>query len=292
METLQIGNITVMWLNGGDTFMDGGAMFGVVPKPLWTRKYPVNDKNQIELRCDPMLLQVNGKNVLIEAGIGNGKLTDKQKRNYGVSEESKLEEDLMKLDLTPADIDLVLMTHLHFDHACGLTKPADDGYVSTFPNAKIYTSQVEWDEMRNPNLRSRNTYWPENWQAIVDQVITYQNEIKLEDCIQMIHTGGHSAGHSLILIESAGERLVHMADLMPTHAHQNPLWVLAYDDYPMDSIREKQKWIPKALEADAWFSFYHDAYYRALKWDQDGKITTTLDRKRVDQGKLLKDLNR
>ncbi len=113
METLQIGNITVMWLNGGDTFMDGGAMFGVVPKPLWTRKYPVNDKNQIELRCDPMLLQVNGKNVLIEAGIGNGKLTDKQKRNYGVSEEiearrSKLEEDLMKLDLTPADIDQIL----------------------------------------------------------------------------------------------------------------------------------------------------------------------------------------
>ncbi len=93
------------------------------------------------------------------------------------------------------------MTHLHFDHACGLTKPAtkpaDDGYVSTFPNAKIYTSQVEWDEMRNPNLRSRNTYWPENWQAIVDQVITYQNEIKLEDCIQMIHTGGHSAGRTL-----------------------------------------------------------------------------------------------
>lgn len=272
--------------------MDGGAMFGVVPKPLWTRKYPVNEKNQIELRCDPMFLQVNGKNILIEAGIGNGKLTDKQKRNYGVSEESQIEADLEKLGLTAADIDIVLMTHLHFDHACGLTKPSNGGCVSTFPNAKIYTSQVEWDEMRHPNIRSRNTYWPENWEAIAEQVITFQNEITIEDNIRMIHTGGHSAGHSIIMIESEGEKLLHMADIMPTHAHQNPLWVLAYDDYPMDSIREKQKWIPEALQSGAWFSFYHDAYYRALKWNKDGEITATLERERPDQGKLLKNLHR
>ncbi|GIN73069.1 putative quorum-quenching lactonase YtnP [Bacillus sp. J14TS2] len=292
MERLQIGDITLRWLNGGDTFMDGGAMFGVVPKPLWTRKYPVNEKNQIELRCDPIFLQVNGKNILIEAGIGNGKLTDKQKRNYGVSEESKIEAELEKLALTAAGIDLVLMTHLHFDHACGLTKPTAHGFVSTFPNAKIYTSQVEWDEMRNPNIRSRNTYWPENWQAIANQVITFQNDIILEDCIRMIHTGGHSAGHSIIMLESAGEKLVHMADLMPTHAHQNPLWVLAYDDYPMDSIREKQNWIPQAIDSGAWFSFYHDAYYRALKWNTTGDIMATFERERADQGKLLKDLHK
>lgn len=292
MEKLQIGKITLRWLNGGDTYMDGGAMFGVVPKPLWTRKYPVNEKNQIELRCDPMFLQVNGKNILIEAGIGNGKLTDKQKRNYGVSEESQIEADLEKLGLTAADIDIVLMTHLHFDHACGLTKPSNGGCVSTFPNAKIYTSQVEWDEMRHPNIRSRNTYWPENWEAIAEQVITFQNEITIEDNIRMIHTGGHSAGHSIIMIESEGEKLLHMADIMPTHAHQNPLWVLAYDDYPMDSIREKQKWIPEALQSGAWFSFYHDAYYRALKWNKDGEITATLERERPDQGKLLKNLHR
>lgn len=292
MEKLQIGKITLRWLNGGDTYMDGGAMFGVVPKPLWTRKYPVNEKNQIELRCDPMFLQVNGKNILIEAGIGNGKLTDKQKRNYGVSEESQIEADLEKLGLTAADIDIVLMTHLHFDHACGLTKPSNGGCVSTFPNAKIYTSQVEWDEMRHPNIRSRNTYWPENWEAIAEQVITFQNEITIEDSIRMIHTGGHSAGHSIIMIESEGEKLLHMADIMPTHAHQNPLWVLAYDDYPMDSIREKQKWIPEALQSGAWFSFYHDAYYRALKWNKDGEITATLERERPDQGKLLKNLHR
>ncbi|MCJ7842774.1 MBL fold metallo-hydrolase [Lederbergia sp. NSJ-179] len=291
MEKLQIGAITLRWLNGGDTFMDGGAMFGVVPKALWARKYPVNEKNQIELRCDPIFLQVNGKNILIEAGIGNGKLTKKQWRNYGVTEESKLEQDLAEQGLTSEDIDIVCMTHLHFDHACGLTKPTDKGFVSTFPNAKIYTSQVEWDEMRNPNIRSRNTYWRENWEAIVDQVVPFQEKVVIEDILQMVHTGGHSDGHSIIIIESEGERLVHMADLMPTHAHQNVLWVLAYDDYPMDSIREKQKWIPEAIQSGSWFTFYHDGYYRALKWDKDGNIIESVERKRADHGKLLKELN-
>ncbi len=88
----------------------------------------------------------------------------------------------------------------------------------------------------------------------------------------MFHTGGHSAGHSMIVIENSGERAIHMADLMPTHAHQNPLWVLAYDDYPMTSIQKKQQWIPKGMEENTWFIFYHDAYYRAIKWDKEGKV--------------------
>ena len=100
MERLQLGNLTLTWLNGGDTYLDGGAMFGVVPKALWSRKYPVNEKNQIELRSDPIFLQINGKNILIDAGLGKGKLTDKQMRNFGVTEESKVEECLGKLGLT------------------------------------------------------------------------------------------------------------------------------------------------------------------------------------------------
>ena len=84
----------------------------------------------------------------------------------------------------------------------------------------------------------------------------------------MIHTGGHSDGHSIVVIEDGGETAIHMADIMPTHAHQNVLWVMAYDDYPMNSIAAKQKWIPYGLEKNAWFTFYHDAFYRAVKWDQ------------------------
>jgi glyoxylase-like metal-dependent hydrolase (beta-lactamase superfamily II) len=275
METLKIGNVSLIWLSGGVTNLDGGAMFGVVPKGLWSRKYPCNEKNQIELSTDPILIQMNGKNLLIESGIGKGKLTEKQLRNYGVTKESDVEGSLEKLGLTPDKIDYVLMTHLHFDHACGLTKLEDGNYVSTFPYAKIITSQVEWDEMRNPNIRSKNTYWKENWEAIEQQVLPFTEKWSLGP-ISMYHTGGHSDGHSILVIEDGGETVIHMADLMATHAHQNVLWVMAYDDYPMDSIAAKQKWLPFALEKNAWFTFYHDAYYRAVKWGEDNQIVESI----------------
>lgn len=254
-------------------------MFGVVPKPLWSKKYPVNERNQIELRSDPILVQAEGKNYLIDSGIGKGKLTEKQIRNYGVSEESSVEQDLAKLGLTAGDIDGVLMTHMHFDHACGLTSYQDGELKSVFQNAVIYTSAVEWNEMRNPNIRSRNTYWEENWKPIVDQVTTFEEELVIADGIKMIHTGGHSDGHSILLLEQEGEMLLHMADLMPTTAHQNSLWVLAYDDYPMTSIAAKEKWVKHGIESGAWFTFYHDHAHRAVKWDKTGReVVAKLER--------------
>ncbi|HLO12018.1 MAG TPA: MBL fold metallo-hydrolase [Pseudoneobacillus sp.] len=277
METLTIGQLKLTWLSGGVTFLDGGAMFGVVPKPLWEKRYSCNEKNQIELRTDPILIQWNGKNILVESGLGKGKLSDKQKRNFGVMEESKMEEDLLSLSLTPKDIDIILMTHLHFDHACGLTKIEGDNYVSVFPNAKIIASSIEWKEMQNPNIRSSNTYWKENWQQIAGQVETF-DDIWEFGPFKLIHTGGHSDGHSILIIEDSEETIVHMADLMPTHAHLNPLWVLAYDDYPMTSIKAKQEWLPYGVKKNAWFTFYHDAVYRAVKWDEKGKITEYIKR--------------
>lgn len=282
MENLQFGKFALTWLNGGDTHMDGGAMFGVVPKPLWSKKYPVNERNQIELRTDPILVQAEGKNYVIDSGIGKGKLTEKQLRNYGVSAQSKLDEDLASLGLTVEDIDGVLMTHLHFDHACGLTGYQDGELKSVFPNAVIYTSKVEWDEMRNPNIRSRNTYWEENWKPIEGQVKTFEEELVITDGLKMIHTGGHSDGHSIIMMEQEGEMLLHMADLMPTVAHQNPLWVLAYDDYPIDSIAAKEKWVKLGIKSCAWFTFYHDYAHRAVKWDECGKeIIEKVERNRA-----------
>src|SRR5699024_3419156 len=199
MEQLIVGKATLTWLKGGVNFLDGGAMFGVVPKALWSRKYPVNDKNQIELRTDPILIQVDGKNFLVDSGMGNGKLNEKQLRNFGVLEESFLEESLGDLGLNVSDIDAVLMTHLHFDHACGLTKKSTDGYESVFPGVPIYTSEVEWQEMRHPNIRSVNTYWPMNWEPIVDQVKTFKDEVWITDELRMIHTGGHSDGHAILI---------------------------------------------------------------------------------------------
>ncbi len=279
METLKLKTVKLTWLNGGVTHLDGGAMFGVVPKALWEKKYPCNENNQIELRTDPILVEANGKKMLIETGIGSGKLNEKQKRNYGVTEESSLEKSLGELSLSPEDIDYVLMTHLHFDHACGLTRLEGEEFVSVFTNAKIIVSETEWEEMRNPNIRSRNTYWKENWSGIEDQVITFKDEWSFGP-VRMVHTGGHSDGHAIILIEEEGETIVHMADIMPTHAHQNVLWVLAFDDYPMDSITAKQKWLEYGISRDAWFTFYHDAYFRAVKWDGDKQLKEELKRTR------------
>lgn len=278
MQQFTFGSMTLTWLNGGVTHLDGGAMFGVVPKPLWSKKYPPNEKNQIELRTDPILLQTGDHNILIESGIGIDKLNEKQKRNHGVTEQSKIERCLHELGLTTNDIDTVLMTHLHFDHACGLTKWESDRLVPTFPEAEIYTSRIEWNEMRQPNIRSRNTYWVDNWHPIHDQVTTFENELEVVSGVKMIHTGGHSDGHAIITIEQNGELLIHMADLMPTHAHQNVLWVLAYDDYPMTSIAQKQKWIGTGIKQKAWFTFYHDAYYRAIKWDETGEVLDAIKR--------------
>lgn len=278
MEALELKNVKLYWLRGGVTHLDGGAMFGVVPKPLWSKRYPCNENNQIELRTDPILIQFDGKNILVESGLGNGKLSDKQKRNFGALEESFVEQDLAKHGLSPKDIDYILMTHLHFDHACGLTKPEEGKFSSVFPNARIIASQVEWEEMRNPNIRSRNTYWKENWESIQDQVDVFAGEWTLGP-IKMVHTGGHSDGHSILVIEDEDETVIHMADIMPTHAHANVLWVLAYDDYPMDSISVKEKWMEYGLKRNAWFTFYHDAFYRAVKWAESGNIAEKVEKK-------------
>ncbi|MGD6833428.1 YtnP family quorum-quenching lactonase [Sutcliffiella halmapala] len=282
METLTFGQWKLTWLNGGVTHLDGGAMFGVVPKALWSRKYPVNEQNQIELRTDPILLQTGDKNILIDAGIGNGKLSDKQKRNFGVLDESAIEKDLETLGLTPEDINMVLMTHLHFDHVCGLNRWDDEKeeYVSVFPNASIHVSSIEWEEMKNPNIRSRNTYWEMNWKGIEAQIIPFERDITIAPGIKMIHTGGHSDGHSIIELVQGDEILLHMADLMPTHAHSPSLWVLAYDDYPMTSINAKEKWIKEGIARNAWFTFYHDAIYRAIKWDDNFEVTDKVERER------------
>lgn len=270
MDQLKFHDMTLTWLDGGVTSLDGGAMFGVVPKPLWSRKYPNNEKNQIELACEPILIQYNGKNYMIDSGIGN-KLNDKQIRNYGVTEMSHIEESLRTLGLTVEDIDGILMTHMHFDHASGLTKYAGNELVSTFPNATIYVSEIEWEEVRHPNIRSKATYWEENWKPIQDQVVTFSDFLEVAPGIEMIHTGGHSNGHAIVKLKQKGETLIHMADLMPTHAHQNPLWVMAYDDYPMTSIFAKEKILKEAFAQKYKFIFYHDAYYRMIQWDESGK---------------------
>ena len=278
METLEIGRAKLTWLKGGVNFLDGGAMFGVVPKALWTRKYPHNDKNQIELRTDPILLQLDGKNYLIDSGLGIDKLNEKQIRNFGAKELSFVEESLAELGLTGKSIDAVLMTHLHFDHASGLSKRCENDYEPIFPHAVIYTTAIEWNEIRNPNIRSVNTYWERNWQPIENQIETFAEEIEIAEGLRMVHTGGHSEGHAIIVFEDQEDCFIHMGDIMPTNAHQNKLWALAYDDYPVTTVHEKETWMEFGYNKQAWYTFYHDAYYRAIRFNKEGERINELKR--------------
>ncbi|ANZ33127.1 YtnP family quorum-quenching lactonase [Staphylococcus carnosus] len=274
---MELGDFKIHYLNGGMTNMDGGTMFGAVPKPLWSRKLEPNDKNQVRMSTHPILVLTEDKNILIDTGLGNGKLTDKQKRNSGVENESFVKEELADYNLSPEDIDIVLMTHMHYDHAAGLTD--NEGHAQ-FPNAIHYIQQDEWHEFNAPNIRSKATYWPQNQGDYKENIILFENDIEPYPGIKMQHTGGHSFGHSIITFESKGEHAVHMADILPSHAHSNPLWLTSYDDYPMQSIREKERLIPYFILNDYWFLFYHDADYFAVKFDKKDKtIKETIKRK-------------
>ncbi|WP_174852516.1 MBL fold metallo-hydrolase [Streptococcus suis] len=281
LQSYQFGQMTLTWLRGADKYTDAGTIFGPVPKAVWSRYYPTNEQGLIHDLTDPILISYQGKHYLIDTSLGTEKLSDKLRRNLGVISENRVLESLDQLGLSPEDIDVVLMTHMHNDHAGGLTRLVDGELVPTFPNATIYINDIEWEEVRYPNPRTRATYLPENWQAIQDQVQTFGSELKLVDGIEMHHTGGHSRGHSIILLKQEGETLIHMADTLLTHAHFNPLWVAAVDDYPMDSIKAKEKWIKQAYSQGYTFLFYHDPYYTLLKFNQDGsQVVSCLERLR------------
>lgn len=274
---MKLGDFRIHYLNGGITNIDGGAMFGVVPKALWTKKYEVNEKNQIPLPTHPILIQSEEYNIIIDTGIGSGKLTDKERKNFGAHYESYINEDLKSLDLTTADIDYVLMTHLHFDHAAGLT---DNEGNAIFNKAIHVIQQDEWHEFQSPNIRSKSTYWSKNNGDFKKQLLLFEKEMEIIPGVNMMHTGGHSYGHAIITIESQNEKAVHMGDIFPTTAHRNPLWVTAYDDYPMQSIREKERLVPYYIHQNYWFLYYHDVNYFAVKFDKQNitEIDTFISR--------------
>jgi glyoxylase-like metal-dependent hydrolase (beta-lactamase superfamily II) len=268
----KIGEFELTWLNGGRFELDGGAMFGVVPKVLWQKKYPANEENFIPLVAWPILIKTPKALVLIESGLGN-KLTEKQKKIYRVREEWSVEPDLKQLGLSREDIDYVILTHYDFDHASGVIMQDEDGKLSlSFPKARHVVQKREWEDVLNPNIRSINTYWPINNELLrgSKNLELVDGEAEIVPGITVVRTGGHNAGHQMVQMESKGEKAVHLGDLLPTHAHFNPLWVMAYDNYPMDSITMKEKLIKEAAAEERWFTFYHDAFILAAKFDEQG----------------------
>ncbi len=273
-HSLKIGDIELIWLNGGEFALDGGAMFGVVPKPLWKKNYPSDDENRIPLAARPILVRTPTDLLLIESGLGN-KLTDKQRKIYHLQKDWSIPDELASLGIERGDIGHLILTHYDWDHAAGVVmQNAEHGLELTFPKAKHVLQRREWDDVLHPSKRTINTYWPVNNELLraSEQLLLLDGDREIVPGVSVHHTAGHTRGHQIVKIESKGETALHLGDLLPTHSHGNPLWVMAYDNYPLDSIDRKVAWMEKGRILQAWFIFYHDPFVQACRFDEKGNV--------------------
>lgn len=273
LDHYKFHEMNLYFLDGVQKYSDGGRIFGPVPKAVWAKRYPNDDKNMITANTDPILVQYQGKNYLIDASMTPETQPEKLFRNEGAEgQKSYVDESLAKLDLKPEDIDIILMTHLHNDHMSGLTALKDGEIVSKFPNAKIYAEAREWYDVCHPNSRTKNTYLDFNWKPVQDQVETFEDHLSLVDgAIEMFHVGGHSRGQSVVRLHQDGDYMIQMSDLFQTVAQNNPGWVTGVDDYPMDVISSKEKWFEEGIKHNYKFFHYHDPYYTWIQYNPDGK---------------------
>ncbi|RUM39597.1 MAG: MBL fold metallo-hydrolase [Desulfobulbus sp.] len=278
--SLQLGDSRISWLNGGEFELDGGTMYGAVPKVLWNKKYPADKDNYIRLLNSPLLVQTPEANILIDTGLGN-KLSTKQKEIFRVCRDWSLVEDLQDLGLERQDIDIVLLTHCDFDHAGGVVMFDEEQQepTLTFPAARHIVQQREWEDVLAPDIRSSHTYWPENFAGLADsgllKIIEGESEISPGIHVQL--TGGHTRGYQLVEIRGSAGCAVHLGDLFPTHTHVNPLWVMAYDNYPLDVIKLKQELFSRYITEECWFTFYHDIYMKACRLNTDLDVIQELN---------------
>ncbi len=271
---LPIGNAEIYWLSGGDFRLDGGAMFGPVPKTLWQKRFPAAADNTILLANDPLLIRTPGQTILVDSGLGN-KLDSRQQAIFA-STPWRLLSQLALLGLTRDDIDVVILTHADFDHAGGVVMAAEQGGAEvTFPSAVHLIQEAEWQDLAAPGRRAQESYWPINFTALTSsgRIELVRGEYQVCPEVRIRHTGGHTRGHQLVEISSGGQCAVHLGDLFPTHAHSNPLWVMAYDNFPLEVIACKERYFSQYRQMDAWFTFYHDPLIRACKLGEKGKIT-------------------
>jgi methylmalonyl-CoA epimerase len=237
----QIGDLELISLCDGFFGLDGGSMFGVVPKVLWAPKAPPDDKNRILLATRPLLVR-GVRTLLIDAGIGD-KGDEKFREMYAVDRARNLDHALAEAGVRPEDIDLVLATHLHWDHVGGFTTRTADGRVRPrFPRARYVVRRGEWEAATHPHERNRGSYHAEDFVPLADAGV-----LELVDADQTImpgvrvqRTGGHTADHQIIWIQSGGKRAVYAADLLPTSVHLPDAWILGFDLYPVDSLTAKK----------------------------------------------------
>ena len=280
LTSFSIGRLKAHALEAGYLRLDGGAMFGIVPKVLWERKIPADQRNRIRLAMRCLLLEHPDGLVLIDSGLGN-KEDAKFKDIFGVDNagadgRTRLEDALKLVGHTPEDIRWVINTHLHFDHAGGNTWRDLMGEMRlTFPRAKYVVQRRELEFARRANERTRASYLAHNLDGIDFTLLDGEQEVV--PGIRTLLTPGHTPGHQSILIESEGERLLYLADVVPTSAHLPLPWTMGFDVEPLVTLETRRSLYPR-VEAEGWRLFFeHDPSTIAGRLVKEGKSFGLVD---------------
>jgi len=239
--------------------LDGGAMFGVIPKSIWQRLIRPDENNLIPMVTNLFLLEAHGQKMIFDVGLGDT-LSDREKKIYGTDGVSSLVSGLAEHGMTPDDIDVVLLTHLHTDHAAGAVTRDGDKFVPRFPNADYYISRQEWDLAMNPDERTAAVYVPERLQAIDNsgRVKFVESDSEIFPGIRVRFTGGHTEGHYALEIESEGTSVFYYADIFCTSMHLKVPYVPGTDLYPVDTMQIKRDTLPRIVNQDVIVAFDHD----------------------------------
>jgi len=284
VQRRNVGALTVHAIQAGGQKLDGGAMFGVVPKILWERRIPADERNRIQLGMRCLLIEHPSGLVLVDTGAGN-KEDEKFKQVYGIENEgadgrTALEDGLREIGVRPDDIGIVINTHLHFDHAGGNTFRDEAGVIRpSFPRARYFVRRGEYDYATHPNERTSASYFERNFMPVVAEgkFEFVSREREIVKGIRVIPTPGHTPFHQSVLIESGGERMFFLADMCPTSAHLPLPWIMGYDVEPLVTLETKRRILRRA-EDEGWvLVFEHDATVPWGRVKHDGKSYHLID---------------
>jgi glyoxylase-like metal-dependent hydrolase (beta-lactamase superfamily II) len=268
-KRVRVGEATVTLVPDGRFRLDGGAMFGVVPRVVWEQRSPPDDQHRIQLAFNAMLIETGGVRVLIDPGLGL-RYDARFSRRFVVEQPPSVHSSLRRLGLRPEQIDVVVNTHLHWDHAGANTslvgaiesgRPEPEAaVVPAFPRARYMVQRREWEEANNPHERNRASYRPDDFLPLeaAGHLELVDGEAEVAPGVRVLPVGGHSAGMQLVRLDSAGSTFLHLADLVPTHHHLDYAWVMGYDLYPVETLAQKKALLPQAAR-DGWIvGFVHD----------------------------------
>ena len=255
---LKVGPYTLHTIDCGRFRLDGGAMFGIIPRVLWSRHMQPDERNRIRMCMRSLLLLGEGRVILIDNGAGNK--YDRRFRDIYALEESTLKKSLQKAGFSADDVTDVILTHLHFDHAGGSTDRVGSRIVPQFKNAIYHLQYDHLNSARNPNIRERASFFSDNFEPLVatGQLKTHQGDETVFPCIDLIVVNGHTTAQQLVKISGQQGTLVFCADLLPTVHHLRGPWVMAYDVRPLITVKEKDRFLRQALAQQWQLFFEHD----------------------------------